>query len=157
MTTGKWLALFAVIGLMLGGLTACAGTTPVGALGAPTDLRPLLPAEVAKRAPADNDALRANTRVAVGKPAATVQITWRYFKDGARGYLLNVAFSVTEAAEGLELTAAPEGAPVYVGVSDRATQAQRIVINWSRRSTLGTEVGAVTGLILADGRWEPAQ
>lgn len=159
MTTCKWLAILTLAIGLAGVLTACAGTTPAGALGSPIDLRSALPADVAKRAPAPGDAAiqSAQARVKAGNPAATVQIAWKTFKDGSRAYVLNVAFSVIEPAEGLELSATTEGAPIYVGTSDRSNQAVRVVITWSRRSVWGAQTGTVAGMILADGRWEPAQ
>ncbi|MEW5719416.1 MAG: hypothetical protein AB1817_12355, partial [Chloroflexota bacterium] len=66
-------------------LVACSGATPKGALGAPTDLRPLLPADVRARAPVESDFKRyqtAQTQVKVGDPPAVVAIAWKYFKDG---------------------------------------------------------------------------
>jgi hypothetical protein len=137
-------------------LAACGGTTPHGSLGKPIDLRVQLPADVRTRAPADTDWGKyqtAQTQVTVGSPPATVAIAWKYFKDGSRGYLLDVAFQVIESIEGTELSAATEGAPLYVGSVETA----RVVVTWSRASFFGTQSGSVSGTILADGRWESSQ
>ena len=149
-----WIGLlFALTALAL---VACGGTTPKGALGAPMDLRPLLPADVRARAPIDADYKKyqtAQTQVQVGEPPATVAIAWKYFKDGTRSYLLDVAFQVVTPVDGTELSTGTEGAPLYVG----SVEALRIVITWSRASALGTQSGSVSGMIVADGRWELAR
>jgi hypothetical protein len=147
---GFLLALFVLV------LVACGGTTPKGALGAPMDLRSLLPADVRARAPVDSDYGKyqtAQTQVNVGDPPATVAIAWKYFKDGTRSYLLDVAFQVVTPVEGIGLSTSMEGTPLYVG----SVEALRIVITWSRASALGTQSGSVSGMIVADGRWELAQ
>ena len=148
-----WIGLlFALTALAL---VACGGTTPKGALGAPTDLRPLLPADVRARAPVDADFKKyqtAQTQVQVGEPPATVAIAWKYFKDGTRSYLLDVAFQVVTPAEGVELSVTTEKTPLYVGL----VEALRIEITWSRASALGAQTGSVSGMIVADGRWELA-
>jgi hypothetical protein len=134
-------------------LVACGGTTPKGALGGPIDLRPLLSADVRVRAPVDSDFGKyqtARTQVNVGDPPATVAIAWKYFKDGTRSYLLDVAFQVVTPVEGTELSTSTEGTPLYVG----SVEAVRVVITWSRTSALGAQSGSVSGLIVADGRWE---
>ena len=136
-------------------LVACSGTTPKGTLGALTDLRPLLPADVRARAPANDDYKRyqsAQTQVNVGDPPAVVAMTWKYFKDGQRSYLLDVAFQVVTPGEGVTLEATPDNSPIYVG----SVEALRVVITWSRPSMLGTQTGSASGMILADGRWELA-
>jgi len=151
--------LFSILGLMsvlVLVLAACGGTTPKGALGTPIDLRPLLPADVRARAPSNLDWGKfqtAQTQVKVGSPPAMVTIVWKYFRDGQRAYLLDVAFQVVAPVEGITLSATTEGAPFYVG----SVEALRLVITWSRGSVLGTESKSVSGIILADGRWEPAQ
>lgn len=135
--------------------TACRGETPPG-IFSKIDLRAQLPAEVRARAPSDLDWGKfraAQTRIQVGEPAATVMIAWRYFKDGARAYLLDVSFQVLTPADGVELSAHTEGAPIFVG----AAQAQRVVVTWTRGSLLGERSGTVGGMILADGRWDLAQ
>ncbi len=137
-------------------LVACSSTTPKGALGAPTDLRPLLPADVRARAPVNDDFKRyqtAQTQVNVGDPPAVVAMTWKYFKDGQRSYLLDVAFQVITPVEGVTLETAVDNSPIYVG----SVEALRVVITWSRPSLLGTQSGSTSGMILADGRWELAR
>lgn len=136
--------------------SACSSGTPQGALGNPIDLRNLLPADVRARAPRDVDWGKfqtAQTQIQVGEPPATVAIVWKYFKDGARAYLLDVSFRVITPAPGIELAAHTEGAPIYVG----SVQALRVVVTWTRGSPLGAQSGSVGGMILADGRWDPAQ
>lgn len=157
MSKRAYLGLLLVLCGLILGLAACSSTTPVGALGSPVDLRPLLPAEVKARAPADGDADRiqtAQTNVQVGQPPATVQVKWQYFRDGNRAYLLGVSFRVTQSAQDLSLSVAPDPTPIYVGTSDRAIEALRIVITGSRASIWGTQSTDVSGLILANGTWQ---
>ena len=97
--------------------------------------------------------MRANTLVQVGKPPATVQIAWSYFKESGRAYLLNVEFSVAQAAEGVELHAGRMGEPTW-SAQTPTVAGERISITWSRNSLWATESGTTTGTIFADGRWE---
>ncbi|MCI0476200.1 MAG: hypothetical protein L0Y55_08135 [Anaerolineales bacterium] len=152
----EYFLILIVTSVLALGLAACSSGTPAGPLGAPIDLRPRLPADVRARAPSDTDWGKfqtAQTQIKVGDPAATVAIAWKYFKDGARSYLLDVSFQVLAPVEGIELSAMTEGAPIYAG----SVQAIRVVVTWSRASALGTQSGMASGMILADGRWELAQ
>ncbi len=153
------LVLVAVGLMVMLALTACAGgTTPAGPLGKPIDLRPLLPTDVRPRAPTDTAYGKfdtAKTTIRVGNPAATVEVSWNYFKDGQRSYLSSVAFRVIESAEGLTLSATTNNTPVYVGSNDRAIEALRVGISWSRQAAIsGGTFDTVNGLIVADGTWQ---
>lgn len=90
-------------------LAACgAGSaTPVGALGAPVDLRASLPAPIAQRFPTDAGTEAYSATHQVCNTPGRIQFNWRAAPEGNMRYIVSFDAAVVEAAPNYQFTVEP--------------------------------------------------
>ena len=126
-------------------------TTPRGVI-LQKDLRAFLPAEVATKAPPEEDAEQHQAEIRrLSDGNAIVLITWTTFKNGQSSYLLSIDFLVTQPAAGTKIQVSVSDPPANAGPEQAVIETLPAKINWERPGLFSKHSGTQAVLISSTG------
>jgi len=129
--------------------TSPPATSPSNLVGTPEDLRRHLKAEVAAKAPPDDQA-KAN-EFAVDLHGVAAKVVWRTFEDGPNKYLLSVGLAVVTPVANVTVEAEPAMNPTNGGTENAIVEQIPLKLKWTHRQSSGVSFGEISVRIRADG------